>query len=216
MSRYPLDPGRIHPSKPATPTTQSRPIKVLSRDDTDRILQAARDSTKPTAIRDYTMVQTALLTGLRPNELVSLTIWHIAPFGTVTDQLEVTHSIAKGAQPRTIPIHPDLTIDLHNFLTWKEQNSQDISPSAPLFISVKSTKHLTVRAFEMILKDLSVKALGKSVNPHRLRHTFATRVLQHHNLRVVQVLLGHASIANTQIYTHPTTDDLKDAVNSLT
>lgn len=215
MGRYLLTDRPDHRDTPGMIMPAARPVQVLSQDQTDAILDAARNSTKPTAIRDYTMIKTALLTGLRPNELVSLTIWHVAPYGTVTDQLEVTKTIAKGAQPRTLPIHPDLQTDLQTFLTWKEQNSQDVSPSAPLFISVKSTQHLTVRAFQMILKELALKALGKSVNPHRLRHTFATRVLQHTNLRTVQDLLGHASISNTQIYTHPTSDDLRNAVNSL-
>lgn len=214
--RYQLDPGRRDRQQtPSTIMAAARPIQVLSQDDTDAILAAARDSTSATARRDFTLIETALLTGLRPGEVVALTVWHIAPFGTVTDELEVTKTIAKGAQPRTIPIHPDLQTDLQTFLTWKERMNQDISPSAPLFISRKSTKHLTVRAFQMILKDLSVKALGKSVNPHRLRHTFATRALQHANLRTVQDLLGHASVANTQLYTHPTTEDLRNAVNSL-
>lgn len=201
---------------PGVTMPAARPIQVLSQDDTHAILHAARASKSPNRLRDLVMIETALFTGLRPAEVVALTVWHIAPFGTVTDQLEVTRSIAKGAKARTIPIHPDLKPDLQAFLTWKEQNSQDVAPSAPLFISRKSTHHLTVRAFQMILKDLAVKALGKSVNPHRLRHTFATRALQHANLRTVQDLLGHASITNTQIYTHPTSEDLRLAVNALT
>lgn len=193
----------------------TRPVEVLSVDQTDAILKVAQESTSPNRLRDLVMIETALLTGLRPGELVALTVWHIAPYGTITDQLQVTKSIAKGAKPRNIALHPDLKPHLESLLSWKEQNSQDINPWAPLFISRKSTKHLTVRAFQMILKGISVKAIGRSVNPHQLRHTFATRALQHSNLRTVQDLLGHASPTNTMIYTHPTSEDCRKAVNSL-
>lgn len=204
-----------HPPTLGITAIASRPIQVLSQDETDAILETAKNSTSATAFRDYIMIQTALLTGLRPAELVALTVWHIAPYGQVINELQVTRSIAKGAQPRTLPIHPDLKLDLEDFLTWKEKMHQDVAPSAPLFISRKSTKHLTVRAFQIILKQIAIKALGKSVNPHRLRHTFATRLLKLTNLRTVQDTLGHASIANTQIYTHPTSEEMREAINHL-
>jgi site-specific recombinase XerD len=215
MSKLLLDHrGQQHPHS-GTVMVRARPIQVLTREETDKILEAAKTSPKATSLRDFTMIETALLTGLRPAEVVALTVWHIAPFGKVSDQLEVTKSIAKGARPRTIPIHPDLKFDLKQFLIWKEQRSQDTSLSAPLFISQKSTAHLTVRAFQMILKEFAVKALGRSVSPHKLRHTFATRALENANVRTVQDLLGHASIANTQIYTHPTSEDHRRAVEAL-
>lgn len=194
----------------------TRSVDVLSQDETDKILEAARASTSSTRLRDLVMIETALMTGLRPAEVVALTVWHIAPFGTITDELEVTKSIAKGAKPRKIALHPDLKPDLEKFLRWKEQNSQDVHLTAPLFISRKSTKHLTVRAFQMILRELAIEALGKSVNPHRLRHTFATRTLDAcHNIRTVQDLMGHASLNTTMIYTHPTSEDRRQAVNKL-
>lgn len=194
----------------------TRPVEVLSHEETDKILEAARNSTSRTALRDLVMIELGLMTGLRPGELVALTVWHIAPFGEIIDQLDVTKSIAKGAKPRKIALHPDLKPDLKAFLRWKEQNSQDVRLTAPLFISRKSTNHLTVRAFQMILKDLAVTALGKSVNPHRLRHTFATRILEtSHNIRVVQQAIGHASLQNTMRYTHPTSEDQRKAVNDL-
>lgn len=207
--------GSNHPRTLGITAVATRPIQVLSQDQTDAILETAKNSSTATAFRDYVMIQTALLTGLRPAEVVALTVWHIAPYGQVIDELEVTRSIAKGAQPRTLPIHPDLKADFKDYLLWKERMHQDVAPSAPLFISRKSTKHLTVRAFQLILKDISIKALGKSVNPHRLRHTFATRLLKLTNLRTVQDTLGHASIANTEIYTHPTSEDMREAVNHL-
>lgn len=214
--RYELQsdsPARSH--KPGTQMVAARSVQVLTDQDTVALLLAAANRPLTTRLRDYVLVNTALLTGLRPAEVVSLTVWHIAPYGIVTDVLEVTSSIAKGAQPRKIPIHPDLKELFQRLLDWKEQNHQDVSPSAPLFISRKSTSHLTVRAFQMILKDIAIDALGRSINPHMLRHTFATRALQVSNLRTVQELLGHASVANTQIYTHPTSEDCRNAVNSL-
>lgn len=204
-----------HPRTLGITAVAARPIQVLSYDETNAILETAKNSTSATAFRDYVMIETALLTGLRPAEVVALTVWHIAPYGQVIDELEVTRSIAKGAQPRTLPIHPDLKSDLEAFLLWKERMRQDVAPSAPLFISRKSTKHLTVRAFQIILKAIAIKALGKSVNPHRLRHTFATRLLKNTNIRTVQQTLGHASLANTEIYTHPTSEEMREAINHL-
>lgn len=204
-----------HPRTLGITAIATRPIQVLSQHETDALLETAKNSTSATAFRDYVIIETALLTGLRPAEVVALTVWHVAPYGEVIDELEVTRSIAKGAQPRTLPIHPDLKTDLQAYLLWKERMHQDVAPGAPLFISRKSTKHLTVRAFQLILKAIAIEALGKSVNPHRLRHTFATRLLKHTSLRTVQDTLGHASIANTQIYTHPTSEDMRQAVNHL-
>lgn len=192
-----------------TPPTKT--IQTLSPEECTKILQAAERR----SLRDKLMIETALYTGLRNAELIHLNVEHIAPFGDITPELEVTALIAKNRKPRTIPLHQQLREDLARFLDWKERTGELITPVAPLFVSTYSKRRLTPRDFQRITRAIAIQAIHRKVHPHVLRHTFATRIMRQANIRVVQQLLGHASIQTTQIYTHPNSDDCRQAIQTL-
>jgi len=83
------------------------------------------------------------------------------------------------------------------------------------FYNGTNTEHLTTRQIERIIGNAGEKAFGRWINPHILRHTFASRLMRTVNSRVVQELLGHKHLASTQIYTHPNHQDLRNAIDSI-
>ena len=143
--------------------------------------------------------------GLRVSELVSLDLSNI--------NLEVceVRVIGKGSKERIVPIGSKAVEKLKDYLILREQfNPQDNA----LFLN-KYGKRMTTRAVEQNLDKLSTKAgVQTHLNPHKLRHSFATELLQGGaDLRAVQEMLGHSNLAATQIYTHLDFEHLKEVYN---
>ncbi len=191
--------------------SSSRIPEILLKNESDAILKTAFNN----SFRDFTMISLALFTGLRNSELIKLTVFCIAPYTGITDNLEVPGVIAKGSRSRSIPLHPDIKVLLKKWLEWKENNSEPVTTGSPLFLSKRTKNQLSQRDFQRIVRDISIESIGRSIHPHVLRHTFATRLLAKSNLVIVQKLLGHVNIQTTQIYTHPNRDDFSSAIDSM-
>ena len=185
-------------------------VKIILEGEITKLLADAKDRD----IRDFTMIYLALQTGLRVSELVGLYIEDIAPFGEISRLLIVPSRIGKNSKKRDIPMNSETRTLLAHFLRIKETRKQPIHLDSYLFVSHHTHNPLSSRDFQRIVKDISSSSLGRSITPHTLRHTFATRLLRHTNLRVVQETLGHARVQTTQIYTHPGIDDLTSAINN--
>jgi len=185
--------------------------RILSDDEITTLLHAAAGND----LRNCTMISLALNTGLRVAELVKLDIGDIVPFGEVTSVLTVRPEIAKGGRPRQIPLNPGMQENLRLYILEIHHTTETLNPDTPLFRSKTTKKRIGTRGFQFVLNNLAMKALGHPCNPHMLRHTFATSLLRQSNIRIVQELLGHSSITSTQVYTHPTSDDMVDAVNKM-
>lgn len=184
-------------------------IKIINDSEIAILLNAAKNQNP----RDYTMVLLALSAGLRVSELVGLRIEDIAPYGDVSSILTVPVRIAKRAKKREIPITDETKSILKLFLVIKKDCGELTDSVSPLFVSRYTARPLSSRDFQRIIKELSITSIGRSVSPHTLRHTFATRLLKHTNIRVVQELLGHSSIQTTQIYTHVSITDAQLAIS---
>lgn len=170
--------------------------------------------------RNYFIINLFVNTGLRVSELVSLNL---------NDFIEVKNNgilriIGKGDKERLIPFDlNDFTQSINdsdNLIKYYFEERKNIFPDEDaLFISKKRGERLTTRYIQMLIKKVSKNAgIEKNITPHKLRHTFATHLLRNGaNLRQVQEILGHSSVATTQIYTHSDIDDLKEAMkkNSL-
>lgn len=166
-------------------------------------------------VRDWMMITLALGTGLRNSELINLTIECFRPYDEISNFIELPASIAKGARSRQIPLRADLRESLQNFMQWKFHQGEILAGSSLLFVSKFTHNRLNPRDFQRMLKSLSMQAIGRSINPHVLRHTFATNLLKVSNMRIVQKALGHKYISTTQIYTHPSNDEISEAFNNL-
>lgn len=186
-------------------------INLLSPAETSTLLLAAKKSN----LRDYTMVHLALATGIRVSEIVGLFVEDVAPFGMVSPIFTVPPRITKNGKKREIPITLETRDIINRYLSDSTYFVQFDDISKFLFFSKYTSKPLSTRDFQRIVRTLSLRFLGRSVSPHSLRHTFATRLLKHSNIRVVQELLGHASVQTTQIYTHVNIDDAQSAVDKV-
>lgn len=183
-------------------------IKVINDSEISTLLSAAKKQN----LRDYTMILLALSTGLRVSELVGLFLEDVSPFGVVSTVLFVPSRIAKNGKKRSIPITSEIRSILSTYISSAVYNEFPISPVSCIFLSKSTLRPLSPRDFQRIVKNLSLNSIGRSITPHTLRHTFATRLLKHTNIRVVQELLGHASIQTTQIYTHVSSTDAQLAI----
>ena len=185
-------------------------VKIILEGEITKLLAFAKDRD----IRDFTMIYLALQTGLRVSELVGLYIEDVAPFGEISRFLIVPSRIGKNSKKRDIPMNHETRTLLAHFLRIKDTRKQPINLDSFLFVSHHTHNPLSSRDFQRIVKDISSSSLGRSITPHTLRHTFATRLLRHTNLRVVQETLGHARVQTTQIYTHPGIDDITSAIDN--
>lgn len=180
-----------------SPKLPFRLPRVLSLEEIERLLQAP-DLNKPLGFRDRTMLEVLYATGLRVSELVSLRI------DNLNLNLGLIRVIGKGDRERLVPLG-DIAIQFLEMYLDKIR---------PLFISHKSKNFLflnrrgsslTRQRCWQILKEYAMKAGidPTKISPHVIRHSFATHLLEGGaDLRAIQMMLGHASLLTTQIYTH--------------
>lgn len=182
--------------------------KTVSVTDVEKLLASAQN------VRNRLLILFMVDAGLRVGEVVKLLITDVLFNGEPVETLTVTGEIAKGGRERSVPLTTrtrDAIAELRGIL-W---TTKGVGFCGYIFTGPNKECYLSTRQAERVTKRLGLLATGREINPHMLRHTFATRVLKRTNLRVTQKLLGHASIKTTQIYTHPDADDLKDAIATL-
>lgn len=205
--RWQLGRGRIFVAptlKLANPARPSRLPKVMSEKQVDNLL-AAPDLDTPLGLRDRAMLETLYASGLRVSELVNLKI-HEVGFNE-----GVVRVLGKGSKERLVPLG-EIAIDwLTRYLNEARNDILKNQASDALFITARGGA-MTRQAFWQLIKRYALQAGidPAKLSPHVLRHAFATHLLNHGaDLRVVQLLLGHADITTTQIYTHVARERLK-------
>jgi len=175
-------------------------------------ITASRQSVR--RYRDLLMILLMLDAGLRVGEVVQLKIndlyWGENPVSSVLIRAE----ISKNKSERWIPTSDRLieTLKAMQLNVWLPGGKSETDFA---FSLSKNGKHISVRQVERIISIYGEKLLNRKLHPHILRHTFATRLMKKTNIRVVQKLLGHASISTTQIYTHPSEEDFRNAINDI-
>jgi len=185
-------------------------VKTISTEEISALLSLALKN----GIRDYTLVFLAISSGLRVSELVGLFVEDILPYGVISPILTVPSRIAKRKKERQIPLSSETQSVLTDYIHYFHVAGHIFKPDSHLFFTKFTFNPLSPRDFQRIIKELSVASIGRAISPHTLRHTFATRLLRHSNLRVVQELLGHSDIHNTQIYTHVNISDAQLAIEN--
>ena len=179
--------------------------KPISIHEVDELLEQPSKRSTPEARRDKAMLELLYATGMRVTELVSLDVNHVELQGGYV------RCFGKGSKERIIPMHPQAVQSVSEYLDEARSQLVRNNNEDALFVNRRGDR-LTRQGFWLILKSYCKAAnLDSVITPHTLRHSFATHMLNGGaDLRSVQELLGHASISTTQIYTHLTTDHVRE------
>ncbi len=169
---------------------------VLNVEEVDRLL-AAPDLEKPVGQRDAAMLELIYAAGLRVSELIGLRMT------SINLEAGFVRVLGKGSKERIVPIGGKALRSIQDYLkTGRRQQLKGLV--SPYLFVARSGRPMTRQGFWKLLKRYALKAgIGQRVTPHSMRHSFASHLLEGGaDLRAVQVMLGHADIATTQIYTH--------------
>jgi integrase/recombinase XerD len=177
--------------------------KTLSEAQVEALL-AAPDVATPLGLRDRTMLELMYASGLRVSELVLLKTLEV---GMNEGVLRIT---GKGSKTRLVPFGEEARVWIERYLREARPAILDGRSDDALFVTARGAA-MTRQMFWTLLKKYARQAdIHAPLSPHTLRHAFATHLLNHGaDLRVVQLLLGHADISTTQIYTHVARERLK-------
>ncbi len=190
-----------------TPKIPSHLPDVLTDSDVDAI-QATFDLSKPDQARNATIVEVLYGCGLRVSELCNLRLSNL-----FVDE-EALHVIGKGDKERWVPINSHALRMLTTYIFTIRSHVSPL-PGEEVYVFLnRRGKHLTRQFVNKFLNEAVQRAgIHKHVSPHSLRHTFATELVQNGaDLRAVQVMLGHASISTTEIYTHLTPQYIRETI----
>ena len=177
--------------------------KSLSEHDVEALLTSPNTGSA-LGVRDRAMLETLYATGLRVSELVALKLH------AVNLQAGVARVLGKGSKERLVPLGEEAVHWIERYLNEARLQLKGRREPDALFITARGAG-MTRQAFWHLIRRYGARALpGKRLSPHVLRHAFATHLINHGaDLRVVQMLLGHADISTTQIYTHVARERLK-------
>jgi integrase/recombinase XerD len=177
--------------------------EVLALDEVERILAAPGDD--PAGIRDAAILELLYACGLRVSELTGLDMDRLN-----LASLEV-RVIGKGNRERRVPMGEPARERIHRYLAGPRQAWTAGKPTPAVFLSLRGTRLGREAVWRLVRRWSQAAGVGADVTPHTFRHSFATHLLEGGaDLRVVQSLLGHASISTTQLYTHLTGERVRE------
>ena len=187
------------------PKTGTHLPDVLTVGDVEALI-AAPDRTKPEGLRDAAMLELIYGSGLRVSELIGLEI------SGINLEAGFVRVFGKGAKERVVPVGRMALDVIREYLDHARPKLLKDRSSACLFVTRRGNG-MTRQSFWSLIGRYGRKAnLKKKITPHTLRHSFATHLLEGGtDLRAVQMMLGHADISTTQIYTHVAQRQLMDA-----
>ena len=177
--------------------------KILTEEDVDALLAAPNVET-PVGLRDKSMLEVLYASGLRVSELVTMQV------GQLSQDMGVVRVFGKASKERLVPVGEEALNWIRQYLDIARPEILAGRQADALFITSRGVS-MTRQAFWYLTRRYAdLAGIRKGISPHTLRHAFATHLLNHGaDLRVVQMLLGHADISTTQIYTHVARERLK-------
>ena len=177
--------------------------KSLNEQEVEDLLNAPNID-QPIGLRDRAMLELLYASGLRVSELVGVNV------NEVSTQDGVVRVTGKGGKTRLVPMGQEAADWIDQYLKTARPKILDGQMTYAMFVTSRGGA-MTRQAFWYLIKRYAIVAgITKHMSPHVLRHAFATHLLNHGaDLRVVQILLGHADISTTQIYTHVARERLK-------
>ena len=193
------------PTATLSPPRRSRKLPhVLTRGEIDRLLSQPR-GTEPAALRDRALLELMYACGLRASEAIGLEL-------TDADLEErVLRARGKGSKERVVPIGQAAVQALRVYLQRGRPALVKGAPEAHVFVNFRGGSLTRQGLYKIVRRHAVTAGLADRISPHTLRHTFATHLLAGGcDLRSVQEMLGHADVSTTQLYTHLSSQRLKD------
>jgi integrase/recombinase XerD len=193
------------PTATLSPPRRSRKLPhVLTRGEIDRLLSQPR-GTEPAALRDRALLELMYACGLRASEAIGLEL-------TDVDLEErVLRARGKGSKERVVPIGQAAVQALRTYLQRGRPGLVKGAPEAHVFVNFRGGALTRQGLYKIVRRHAVTAGLADRISPHTLRHTFATHLLAGGcDLRSVQEMLGHADVSTTQLYTHLSSQRLKD------
>ena len=167
------------------------------------------------SLRDKAMLELLYSTGARVSELINL---NAADISTVTSDNQISTTVklkGKGGKERVVPIGSFAVKAVNDYLTRSRPNLVKVSTQRALFLNQRGGRLSRQSAWNVVTANAQRAGVAEQVSPHSMRHSFATHLLDGGaDIRVVQELLGHASVTTTQIYTLITIDRLRESYSS--
>jgi integrase/recombinase XerD len=188
----------------APPRRGRRLPQVLSRGEVARLLEAPK-GTEPLDLRDRALLELMYACGLRASEATGLAVTDLD-----LDEL-VLRAHGKGSKERLVPVGRTAAAAIRRYLERGRPQLVGAGVEACLFVNFRGRALTRQGLYKIVRRHAEAIGLGDRMSPHTLRHTFATHLLAGGcDLRAVQEMLGHADVATTQLYTHLSSERLKD------
>lgn len=201
-----LDPAAaVKPPSPA-----KRLPKALPLSDVEAILEAAGAPGTPLALRDRALLEVLYGTGARISEAVGLDVDDVSALDLRDDDHDTILLRGKGGKERLVPVGSFARAALSAYLV-RGRPALVAKATPALFLNSRGGRLSRQSAWAVLVKAAERAGVTRDVSPHTLRHSFATHLLDGGaDVRVVQELLGHASVTTTQVYTLVTVDNLRE------
>lgn len=197
----------------------SRPPETLTVEESEKLLAELRCESASgwsawKNLRNYTMALLMLDAGLRVGEVIRITVRQLIIGNVPISALDVGEGLAEKKCERIVPCSAKLSDGLKKMweVVWSVRPE---CQNLYAFFDNDARRHITTRQVQRLIGAASVRAFGRWIHPHVLRHTFATRLMRITSVPVVQQLLGHANLSSTQVYMHPNGDDCKKAIDKM-
>jgi len=206
--------GYADPTLEIAPSKSARRLpKALTIKQIVSMIDAALREGDPITFRDQAMLELLYSSGARVSELIGINLNDLSTVQTADGEITTLKLRGKGSKERIVPLGSFATKAIDNYVVRVRPNlaSKSSKPSAALFLNSRGGRISRQSAWQMVLDSAKAAGVMEHVSPHVFRHSYATHLLDGGaDIRVVQELLGHASVTTTQIYTLITIDKVRE------
>ena len=191
---------------------RSRLPKALTVQEITTLVDAAKDPSNPISLRDYLLLELLYSTGARVSEVVGINLNDFSESQVGDEVISVLKLRGKGGKERIVPLGSFAKSAIEDYLVRTRPSLLKRVNENALFLNIRGTRLSRVSAWEIVKQAAKKSGLNTRVTPHVFRHSYATHLLDGGaDIRVVQELLGHASVTTTQIYTLITIDKVRES-----
>jgi integrase/recombinase XerD len=207
--------GYADPTLEIAPSKAARRLpKALTIDQIVSMIDAAHREGQPITVRDQALLELLYSSGARVSELIGININDLSSIETDDGVITTLKLRGKGSKERIVPLGSFASKAIDNYLTRVRPDlaAKSAKSTSALFLNSRGSRISRQSAWQMVLDAADAAGVTEHVSPHVFRHSYATHLLDGGaDIRVVQELLGHASVTTTQIYTLITIDKVRES-----